>query len=211
MDDTFKPEARQGLSCLARFPDPLCRSSRRHRPFTLVELLVVMVIMAILLGIAIAPFEKLATGTGVDAAARTVSSQLRLARQYAISNRTRVAVALPADQGPQEDRKYTALRTFHEDSSGNWQPVKNTQWEYLPTGAVIDPVEPAPAHTETINGDTYRAVVFKPTGALDHAGDITVTVYEGVFTDGTLVSRNQSNKKEIVIDQYTGRVHINGP
>ena len=115
----------------------------QSRCFTLTELMVVLLIMAILLAVAIPAFEKLTTGTGVDAAGRMVSAQLRLARQYAITQRAKIAIIMPgpAATGLTEKYRYSCLRaaivtggsspfTFSE-----W--VQNTTWSFIPIGASI--------------------------------------------------------------------------
>ncbi len=117
------------------------------RNFTLVELLSVMVIMAIIMGIGVAAFQNLSTGSGVDGACRMVNAQLRLARQYAISNRQKVALIMPANQsGLPEEYKYASFRAAVVTSSGsntytweNWIP--NTKWEFVPVGACIMEVD----------------------------------------------------------------------
>ena len=63
--------------------------------FTLVEILVVMGLMAILLFIALPSFEKLVKGSGVEIAARSLSSKIGAARGYAINSRKYVAVLMP--------------------------------------------------------------------------------------------------------------------
>lgn len=113
------------------------------RAFTLVELLTVMVIMGVLLGIAIPAFEKLTVGTGVDAAARMVGAQMRLARDFAISHRQRVAIIMPQNLGALSGTgyAYTCFRPAIVSRSGSdyvfdrW--VENTNWSFLPAGTSI--------------------------------------------------------------------------
>ena len=70
------------------------RNTRRR--FSMIEIMLVLVIVSILLIIAMPAFNKLVLGSNVDGGARLVLSQIRLARQYAITNRVRIAVLLPA-------------------------------------------------------------------------------------------------------------------
>ncbi len=176
--------------------------------FTLTELLVVMMIMGIMMGLVLAPFGKLLSGSGVDAGARMLSAQLRLARQYAITQRKKVAVVMPGNEGP-EDGRFTSLAVYQDDS-GTWNPVQNTKREFLPAGSAIDP---APAQNVTVGATTYsRSVIFKATGALfGSGGDVTISVVEGFFNGTAVTTKNASNKLDITINQYTGRVKIEEP
>ena len=121
---------------------------RRH--FTMVELMVVIVIVSIILAFSVPAFQKLAVGSGVDAAARMLSSQLSLARAEAISRRQYIAVIMPgADFEKDDDNdenlyKYQSFRAAIVDNYNsstktatfvNW--VEGTEWSFLPTGTVI--------------------------------------------------------------------------
>jgi type II secretory pathway pseudopilin PulG len=110
--------------------------------FTLVEILVVMGLMAILLFIALPSFEKLVKGSGVEIAARNLSSKLGAARGYAINNRRYVAVLMP-DANLPNDYLFRSYRLCIVSTSGTanvfnfsrWIPSEN--WGFLPTGAAI--------------------------------------------------------------------------
>jgi prepilin-type N-terminal cleavage/methylation domain-containing protein len=133
------------------------------RFFTLVELLVVVAIMGIIIAVGLPAFEKLTIGSGVDAVSRTVGAQLRLARQYAISNRCYVAVLFPSTQiadhidqhylgggwtEPQKNKidplLFSTVRACLIQKPitpatklvfSDWIP--NTKWELLPIGGLV--------------------------------------------------------------------------
>lgn len=197
--------------------------------FTLVELLVVIVIMGILMALVVPAFKNF--GGGVDGAARMVGSQLRLARQYAIAHRQKVAVIMPGPAaGAPADKRYVGFRTARWNAVTNvFQGIPGTKWEFLPKGTVIAEADNDKNPDQNDNpwtpkDDTYtavdydedgdgsrdyggglRAVVFLPSGRLD-SDQRYVTITQGFFTGTQLQITNRENYAILEIDQYTGRV-----
>jgi len=199
---------------------------KRHS-FTLVEMLLVLVITGILLALVFPAFERLSLGSGVDAAARMVGAQLRLARAYAISNRVRVALLMPRSNDPVTGRRFSAFRACQVDAANKWVAwIPNTKWEMLPAGAVIAEADTLPkcgnptaedGNTSYVTSvDTFssqvRAIIFKPNGQLvgnvDADGKRYVSVVEGfyLFPAINCTIRNAKNLIDISVDAYTGRV-----
>jgi len=87
------------------------RAQALRRHFTMVELMVVIVIVSIILAFSVPAFQKLAVGSGVDAAARMLSSQLSLARAEAISRRQCIAVIMPGADFDKDTATKTSTST----------------------------------------------------------------------------------------------------
>ena len=115
--------------------------------FTLVELMVVILIMAVALGMLLPAFTSMGAGSAVDGAARMVSSQLMLARSEAIATRKRIAVVFPGGtftSGASDTNNYK-YQSFRSGviGSGTTSPytldkwVTGTDWAFIPNKAVI--------------------------------------------------------------------------
>ncbi len=124
----------------------------RIRPFSLVELLVVMVIMGLMLGMFLPVFDSMTSSSKLNSSVRLIGSQLNLARQYAQSNREYVALVIPGEltnvspvENPaldlDDEKKFRAYRLATVTLSGatysftGW--IGGTKWEYLPTSYSI--------------------------------------------------------------------------
>jgi prepilin-type N-terminal cleavage/methylation domain-containing protein len=118
----------------------------KHR-FTLVELMVVLIIIGIMLAALAPAFNRLMTGNAVGAAARMVSSQLRLARSEAVSRRQYIAIIMPGNTftppasdttSPYKYQSFRAAVVTHSSGTYTFDKwVEGTVWTFLPLGAVI--------------------------------------------------------------------------
>ena len=154
-------------------------------PFTLVEMLVVIAVIAILLAVANPVFDKLTVGTGVDAAERMVTTKLQLCRQYAIGKREKVALVMPGATGAANNKditfsyRYTSMRPAIV--SGTSSPftfvrwVENTSWDTMPAGTAIneadaDPGAGTPPVDESFSTVTITNTDMGPLGPTVDAG-----------------------------------------
>ena len=182
---------------------------RRHRPFTLVEMLAVIAIMMILFGIAVAPFGKLLGGSGVDGAARMIGAQLRLARQYALSQRKYVAVLMPAENGAPAMRG-VAFRTCVVDGNDanfvEWVP--DTKWEQLPAQSIIYFAGPDTGN----DGDVTVSFTQEPYTDLDDNGQYDGgEPYFDVNGNGNHnTSLSSANEIRAVVFKPTGKIKTSG-
>ncbi len=76
---------------------PVLRTIRQRRAFTVIELLIVIVTMAILAGLAVPSFSNTLTERRACAAAERVRADLQWARQHAISTSTPQPVMFSED------------------------------------------------------------------------------------------------------------------
>lgn len=116
-----------------------------RRGFTLVEMMVVIVIVAIIIGVAVPSFVRLTSGSAVRGGTRLLAAQLRLTRQFAISQRRNVALLLPGNEitGLPDDLCYVAMKAAIVEPTATagvfsfveW--VDGAQWLHLPRGAVV--------------------------------------------------------------------------
>ncbi len=115
----------------------------RRAWFTLIELMVVIVIMALVLAITIPTFHSLMSGSRVQTAVRELGLQVQSARHQAIATARHVALIMPgpATPGVPEEKLYTCHRLAYVTYDGTrfqfdgW--LENSQWEYLPSGTTI--------------------------------------------------------------------------
>jgi prepilin-type N-terminal cleavage/methylation domain-containing protein len=132
-------------------PSQTSATVQSHR-FTLVEMMVVVVIIAIVVGISIPAFQKMGSGSSVRAGTRVLSAQIRLTRQFAISQRRTVALLVPADEITDlpDELCYVAMKpAIVTPSSGDTTGLKydfvewvdGTRWMHVPRGAVIAEVD----------------------------------------------------------------------
>lgn len=164
--------------------------------YTLVELLVVMGLMAILMYISLPAFEKIIAGSGVDLAARNMTSTLGMARCSAITNRKYVALLMPTSGLP-DKYCYRATRLCIVGSAGTYNGttlvttysfqrwMQGEEWNFMNIGAVIthldnvagyagssmaheqiDGVKCGDIGTEYATVDGVDAVIFRPYGKI---------------------------------------------
>ena len=117
-----------------------------RRPFTLIEMVIVLAVLMVMLVLAKPVFERVALGSGVDNSVRLINSQLMLARTAAISTRQRVAVVFPGlnnsiltstTQVP-DAANYKSVIICTVDTNGVYQgALSGSKIEFLPVGTSI--------------------------------------------------------------------------
>ncbi len=114
----------------------------RTAGFTLTELLVVIVIMAVMMALALPAFQGINKGGAMRSAILEVKTKLSLARQYAITQRTKTYVVFPDNQNAspatyadKDEKLFRAYRAFNVYSEKDAAYI--SEWTYLPKGIVF--------------------------------------------------------------------------
>lgn len=194
----------------------------RHN-YTIVELLVVIMIMAILFGAASGSFSKMFISQGVIGAVRNVSSKLNLARSYAVSRNRYVALLIPDKAAPgsgltsglptdYENYLYSKTRLCYVKATttagvfnfDGW--VEGMEWEDFPaqttaylansSGFTAYKVKTVPLTTSASPTFDCASVVFKPAGVLYNCTDAKIKVMLAFYDTNASALKFQKQEDE---------------
>jgi Tfp pilus assembly protein FimT len=199
----------------------------KRQRFTIMELMGVLIIMGLMMGIFLGS-DAWRNSAGVDIGAQMISTQVRLARQYAITHRKRVAILLPNEDFNQtwddsdnnaSDMTYRAnsFRSCFVDASDVFQGyIPNTEWTYLPITTVVESTTNATTATgakfpkstpSTFETADVRAIIFKPDGSLTSTSNVTITIARGVVVGTSFVrAEGAQNVITCTINWLTGAI-----
>lgn len=209
-------------------------NSKICKIYTIVELLVVLVIMGIILSVSMAGLSRMAGRQGESGAVRTLSSQLSLARSYAVVKNKYVALLLPDDTGFTEKfdtpvlqpflytkARICLVKNFDTTASPPTTPTAEfdswldaNEWESIPSGACasVDTTGLAQVTDIAFDGNSglkSSAIIFKPSGAIASGYSATISVFMGKYIPGRgLVYDTKSGQRfgwDITVNPYTGR------
>jgi type II secretory pathway pseudopilin PulG len=188
-------------------------------------MLVVIVIVGIMLALTLPAVNNLMKSGGVSAASRHVSNSLNLARQYAITHRTRTRVVFPYIATPANSQapQYLSYTVLAYNSSvvvgGGWQYVG--KWEVLPLGVVFlngnvlgsGSLDNLPNDATMLFPNTATGVAtplafieFGPTGAASQA--YTLTCQEGLMNGAGNPKPTSANASQYTVDNIIGRIKV---
>jgi prepilin-type N-terminal cleavage/methylation domain-containing protein len=206
----------------------------RKDGFTLIEMLVVIVIIAIVLAITIPSITGLMKSGGLSAASRQVANSLSLARQYAITHRTVTRVVFPFSLTATGTNVAPWYQSYAVIDIGSTNYL--SKWEFLPLGTVFMDqslsIFPTPPCLNNLKTDTLpfpytnstplailAYIEFQPTGAASNPGSLTIT--EGFLNNGTTpptvlptsktTSNTIANQSLISVDNIIGRIQVTRP
>ncbi|MFA7231977.1 MAG: hypothetical protein WC071_11965 [Victivallaceae bacterium] len=191
-----------------------------RRNYTIVELLMVILVMAILMGISAAGLTTFIKHQGAAGGVRVIGNQLNLARSYAVSKNRYVAVLFPdKDNTSGFTDKHILRKTLicfvKKVSTTNYEFdgwVEGEEWYEQADGTlanistsskIVDFNPPG----SIINGLT-PAVVYSPTGALVECAPIQIKVYRAHYDtiNHKITYDTKTDKGWIIkINPFTGR------
>ncbi|HEY3936249.1 MAG TPA: hypothetical protein VGL97_02380 [Bryobacteraceae bacterium] len=186
-----------------------CRENREHG-FSVVELCVVVTLILVISAIAITSLKPAVQDANCDTAMRQVISQLRQAREYAITNRRYVQITFPVVAGQPE-----IVMTQRNDltaGAGGLNPILSTTPIHNPESFLVFPslVDTPDANGNTsaivfegINGGPIGGMLFQSDGELVDGATfqpINGTVFLGL-------AGQTPTARAITVLGGTGRVH----
>lgn len=198
---------------------------QRHS-FTIMELMGVLIIMSLMMAIAVGSLNVWRDAGGVDTGAQMLSTQVRLARQYAITHRKRVAVLLPEETfdqtwdspGDVSDMAYRAnsFRACIVDDTDTFTAfIPNTNWSFIPPTAVFESatntttlvdVEFMQSSASSTELKDVRGIIFKPDGSLTATSNVAITLVQGAVLGTSIHKSASDNKITCTINWLTGAI-----
>lgn len=151
----------------------------KQQGFTLIELMVTLIVLAIAIGIAIPNFSTWIKNNRIDSATRSLTSAFQLARSEAVSRQTVITVNSGGDWGDG--------LSIYTDSN----PTGNTAYNALEDTLIKD-LDYSMDGITTTKTDDVLYISFTSTGLLNEDGNprvITICDDRGV-AEGTAISIN---------------------
>lgn len=192
---------------------------RRRASFTLVELIVVMGIFALLMVMTMPSFLRRGSGTAAQGAVSRLKATMNLARQWAITRRTRTYVVFPTVTNSFAGAPHlisTALRGWNiwtaEDGFLN-------EWQFLPPGFLfLDTAQSSVLFTNSTTDRIFpirfpltnsatqwmRCISFKPDGRLNQNG---FTTLDALFSEGSIMDNTATGTASNLMRNASGRVY----
>lgn len=200
-------------------------SFQTGRGFTLVELLVVMLVIAVIANFVVPAVVGLMTSSNLTQSTELVVGQLNYARQVALSENKAVEVRLykysDANQ-PGSGMALRAMQLWKSNSDGVWEPVDRL-YRFrgriiISSGTLATAIGPdlTPSPTDTVKslpaGYTFKAFQYRADGS--------TTLISSQANYFTLINENDpviapvnlpANFSTVQIEPFTGTVKVSRP
>lgn len=197
--------------------------------YTMVELLVVLFVVGILLAISAGGIGRLLGRQGASGAVRNISSNISLARSYAVMKNTYVAFLLPDDNTTTSSFNSTDLK-WHRYSRAriclakNYNPAGTAEfvgwldgndWDIFPSGTCgyINAGQISITNITDLGGVKSTAILFKPNGTLATGTDASIKIFMAKYIPTNPIGKElvyetkseQGGGWEISVNAFTGR------
>ncbi len=192
----------------------LRRRATLQRAFSLAEMLMVLLLVAILMAVSLPAFTVLLKGSGVSVGARTIAAKMNGARSYALSQRCYVALVFPhkSDSDVPNSLKNLAFRPAvvvpvsgqNYFSFSKWVPGEN--WQQMPRATFFSGPKIATGDIEPekiVNGRAVKNCVFTNASGSDFSADVANCL---VFSPGGFLSGGSESATPFALGVWEGGV-----
>lgn len=198
------------------------RSRGGARGFTLVELLIVIVLMALMLGFIGPSVQGLLGVSGKRGGVNQLVNALEQTRMAAIENGVPAFLAFPPSDAP-SDLRGCAFMVLRDGRSGETGPVALSRWQRLPKGVVFRFPNTAELVTtnfsagpvgsgdlQVVKFDRFGRARFSSggPGEADGTGTINIQVGEGQIQNDGSVNWRAGQYETVEIQRLTGRILV---
>lgn len=192
--------------------------------YTMVELLVVLFVVGILLAISMGGIGKLLGRQGASGAVRNISSNISLARSYAVMKNTYVAFILPDNNTPfaSDDLKWYRYSRARICLVKNATPtaaefvgwIDGNDWDIFPSGTCgyINAGQVTVTGITDLGGINSPAIIFKPNGTLATGTDASIKIFRAKYIPTNVgkemvyeTKSEQGSGWEVSVNAFTGR------
>lgn len=201
---------------------PASRSNHHQQGFSLLELLIVMVIIAMLSGLVMSTLHT-GKARNLSSAGNLVANLCQQARQNSISRNVLTAFVI-ANAGDSERSGRKLILVEYSGSPLKWNPV--TAWTTLPTGTFVDignakfylpqalvdtPITLPPCAGAPIKLEDCVYQVFAPGGLLLTSGAASQPSLLPLLEGNKDARQHPENYYDVIVNPFTGIAKVDRP
>ena len=197
--------------------------------FTLLELLLVILILAVVASFTLPAIVGLTRSGDLNSAGRLVTNLLTAARSEAINRRALIRFEIATTWPPDANSAYRKITIVQHDPAAATD-IQLTGWDTLPSGVTFQPQDPTPGtgsyffalnQTQTpslkIGAQTVATsyVEFLPTGALNvspTSSPVRIRLVPGFLASANSITLTSTNNWfDTSVDGIVGRIKVSRP